>query len=159
MKTLFFVLLVLNLALGGWLWLGGPVDTIREPGRLGLQVVPEAFKPLTDAELARMRGQAEHEAALAAARTAAATAAAAAPTELPQGDCVLILNLSSEGAARKLRARLAEAGLGDRIANESEFHRLRVTGVDGAAEERIHQVLREYPKLALEHCLGARGAH
>ena len=165
MKTFFFVLLALNLALGAWLWLGGPVDTVREPARLNLQVAPDSFQPLTDADLAQLRGQAEKEAAAAKASAAAAAATAAATAtaaiEVPQTDCILIVNFSSDSTAKKLRARLIESGLGNRIASETENqkNRLRITGVDGATEARIQQALKEYPKLSLEHCVGARGAH
>ncbi len=155
MKTLFATLLALNLSVGGWLLLYGPVNIVREPGRIGMQVVPEQFRLLSDADVARLRSQADKEAA------AMANGTAPAPTvDLPQTDCVLIPNLSP-ATARKLRARLAEAGLSNRITGESENQkdRLRITGIDEATEQRIHQVLKEFPKLNLEHCIGAAGAH
>jgi hypothetical protein len=162
MKTLFFILLALNLALGAWLWLGGPVDEVREPTRVGLQVVPEQFRPLTDADLSRMRSQAE-KAAAATANTQAQTPAPApvAPLDLPQTDCLLIVNFSSEAAARKLRTRLSESGVGGLIAVETQNqkNRLRVTGSNAATEDRIQQALKEFPKLALEHCIGAPVTH
>jgi hypothetical protein len=133
---------------------------VREPGRIGLQVAPERFRSLTDADVARMHSQAESAAAAAALANAPA-AAAPPPVELPQTDCVLIVNFTSESAARKLRARLSESGISDPIAVESQDQksRLRVNKVNAATEERIHQLLKEFPKLALEHCLGAQIAH
>ena len=149
MKTVFFLLLALNLAVGAWLWLGGPVDNVHEPARLGLQVAAEAFRPLSDADVVRLRSQAEKD-------SAAAAAASAAVAELPQTDCILISGFSSDGAARKLRARLADLGLEQQVAvaNDGDRVRLRVTAVDAPAEERIHKLLRDFPKLALEHCTG-----
>ena len=102
----------------------------------------------------------------AAAAAASVSAPAPAPppavatssaVDVPQADCVLVLNLTSESAARKLRWRLAETGLGDRVTVETENqkNRLRATGINAAAEERIHQILKEYPKLELQHCVGA----
>ena len=51
MKALFFTLLALNVLLGLWLWTNGPADTLREPGRIERQVLPEQFKILDDAQM------------------------------------------------------------------------------------------------------------
>jgi hypothetical protein len=163
MKALFLVLLALNLGVGAWLLANGPADLVHEPARLGLQVLPEQFHPLTDAEVARRRSQAEQAAgSLASAAAAAAPAAipASAPgAELPQADCGWIVGLASDGAARKLQSRLFEAGVGDKLAiaidTEDSKRRLHLTGMDAAAEERVHEVLREFPKLGFEHCIAS----
>jgi hypothetical protein len=159
MKALLALLLGVNLAAGAWLWLGGPIDMVREPGRLQLQVLPELFQPLTDAEVAGQRSQAaEKEKAAAAAASAAAAAAVPAPIDLPMADCVWILNLSNDAAARKLRSRIAEAGLGGRVSliadPETQKLRLRISGLDASDEDQLHQLLKESPKLVLEHCIG-----
>ncbi len=162
MKALFLVLLALNLGVGAWLLANGPADLVREPARMGLQVLPDQFRLLTDAELARRRSQSEQ--AASALASAAASAPVAAPTtpagpDLPLADCGWIGGFASEVAARKLYSRLVEAGIGNKVAiaidAENQKGRLHVTGMDPAAEERVHEVLREFPRLSFEHCVGA----
>ena len=58
MKAFFFLLLAANVFLGAWLLLGEPVDSVREPGRMQLQIEPGRFRVLSDADLARLRGHA-----------------------------------------------------------------------------------------------------
>jgi len=157
MKTVLIVLLALNLTIGAWLLTYGPVDVLREPGRMNLQILPGQFKLLTDADLVQLRKR------LASEESAAgAPAASAESVELPQADCLLIGEFPSEAAARKMRSRIADLGLGDKVSNDSSeagSWRLRVTGVDASAEARIQHLLKDHPKLALEHCVGASGAH
>jgi len=76
MKRLFVLLLAANLALGAWLLLGDPVDMVREPERMALQIDPGRFHVLSDADAARLRTQAD-------AASAAAAAAAPAPGSAP----------------------------------------------------------------------------
>jgi hypothetical protein len=146
MKGFFFVLLAANLAAGAWLLLGDPVDIVREPARAGLQIAPERFRVLSEADLALLRSQAE--------RNAAAATAAAAPVDAPLADCVEIGDFASEAAARKARARLAAGGVGQPIAIGTLDHatRLRIAGVDPETEVRIDQVLKDYPRQQLVHC-------
>lgn len=152
MKALFIVLLTANAVVGAWLYLSGPLDVMREPGRMELQIDANKIRLLSEADLARMRSQAE--------RTAAANAAAAAPkletasVEPTSAGCVEIGNFPSEAAAKKARARLAAMGLSDRISANTvgRATRLRVTGVDAATQARIDEILRDYPKQRLERC-------
>lgn len=156
MKALFLLLLTANAFLGAWLFLGGPLDVVREPARMDLQIESNRFRLLSDADLARLRSQAE--------RSAAASAAASAPVTTPRPDapaaqppllaCVEIGNFPSDGAAKKARARLAAIGLADRTSSSTvgRATRLRVTGVDAATEARIDEILKDYPKQRLEHC-------
>ena len=160
MKTLFFVLLALNVLLGLWLWTNGPADTLREPGRFEHQVLPEQFKLLSDADVAALRVQAEKAAAAAATSTAPAAPPAApqaAAVEVPLADCVLIVNFNSEIIAGKVRARMGEIRVNeDQVALEPDRQkfRLRITGISAVAEARLHTMLKDYPSLVLEHCLG-----
>lgn len=166
MRTLFLVLLIADLLAGGWLWLQGPVDQVREPGRLELQVEPGRVRVLTEAELARLRLKAESDAAaqVSGQATAPAPAVAApaaespAPTtaggELPLASCVDIGDFPSEAAARKLRTRLAAAGLDGHVATATsdKLTRLRITELDAAGEAQLHAILRDFPKQELTHC-------
>jgi len=161
MKTFFSLLLAANVFLGAWLLLGEPVDSVREPGRMQLQIEPGRFRVLSDADFARLRGQAERSAAAASATASAAAAAPAAPkadvplvADLPSLSCVEIGNFPSEGAAKKARARLASLGLADKTSASTVNHatRLRVSGIDAAAEAKIQEILKDFPKQQLEHC-------
>jgi hypothetical protein len=81
MKRLFVLLLAANLALGAWLLLGDPVDMVREPARMALQIDPGRFHVLSDADAARLRTQADAAAAAGAAAAAAAPAPDSAPDD------------------------------------------------------------------------------
>jgi hypothetical protein len=165
MKALFFSLLALNIVAGLWLLTNGPADTLREPGRFDRQVVPEQFKALSDADVAALRAQAE-KAALAAPAPVPAAPAAPAPApptppaaaELPLVDCVLIVNFKSDVIATKLRARMGEIRLSEsQVALEPDRQkfRLRISGISALAENHLHEMLKDYPSLQLEHCLGS----
>lgn len=162
MKALFFLLLTANVLVGAWLLLGEPVDSVREPGRLQLQIEAGRFHLLSDADLARTRQKAERTAAVAAVAAAAAAAAATPRIEPPAANppsssCVEIGNFPSDSAAKKARARLAAIGLADRTSASTVNHltRLRVTGVDPATEAQIDEILKDYPKQQLAHCAEA----
>ena len=152
MKALFVVLLTANAVVGAWLYLSGPLDEMREPARMDLQIDASKIRLLSDADLARMRSQAE--------RPAPANATAAAPKlETPTVEptstaCVEIGNFASEAAAKKARARLAAIGLSDRTSANTvgRTTRLRVTGVDAITQVRIDEILKDFPKQRLEHC-------
>jgi hypothetical protein len=163
MKALFVVLLTANVVVGAWLFLSGPVDVMREPARMDLQVDAGKIRLLSDAELARMRSQAE--------RTTSTNAIPAAPkVEAPKVEapavqasstaCVEIGNFASEAAAKKARARLAAIGLSDRTSANTAGRtiRLRVAGVDAATQARIDEILKDYPKQRLERCAEATSA-
>jgi len=161
MKAFFFLLLAANLGLGTWLLLGEPVDSVREPGRMELQIEPGRFRVLRDADLGRLRGQAAHTAAAAAALAAAAVPKAEiAAAERPSLSCVEIGNFPSESAAKKLRARLAAIGLTDRTSagTGNRATRVRLSGIDAASEAKIDEILKDFPKQQLEHCAEAASA-
>jgi hypothetical protein len=159
MKALFLALLAANLAIGIWLLLAGPTDTVREPGRVDLQIDPDRFHLLSDADVARLRGQAERKAAAVAP---AATPRADAPAaNVAATSCVEIGGFPSESAASKLRGRLADIGLGDRTSSITVDHatRLRISRLDAAAKLQIDKILKDFPKQQLERCAEAPGAH
>jgi len=165
-KSVFFLLLAACLAVGAWTLLEGPVDVAREPARMGLQIEPARFHVLGEADLARMRAQAEHAAATVAATGAPPVAAppAAAPAaavELPSASCVEIGVFAAEAAARKARTRLAALGIGEHLSMTTTDHatRLHITGVDSALEARIHEVLKDFPKQELAHCVEPPAVH
>ncbi len=152
MKSSFVVLLTANAVVGAWLFLSGPLDVMREPARMELQIDTDKIRVLSDADLTRMRTQAER---IAAANTAAiAPKLEVSPVEPPSTACVEIGNFPSEAVAKKARARLAAIGLSERTSANTAGHtiRLRVTGVDAATEARIDEILKDYPKQRLEHC-------
>jgi len=158
MKSLLVVLLTANVMVGAWLFLGGPLDVTREPGRMDLQIQADQFRLLSDADVDRMRSAAERGAA--PSTPAAATPrldAYAVPTPSPA--CVEIGDFASENAARKARARLAAIGLSERtsLTGAGRATRLRVTGVDAATELRIDNILKDYPKQRLERCTETAG--
>jgi len=161
MKVLFALLLCAALALGAWLYVEGPSSTHREPARLALQIDAARVRPLSDADLARLRSQAEHAAALAAATAAPAPAPTASAAELPSPACLDVGGFASEAAARKLRTRLGGLGLADKISGSGADAgtRLRISGLDGPAQVQVHALLREYPKLEATHCVDTGTAH
>jgi len=158
MKALFLALLAANFAIGIWLLLAGPMDTVREPGRVDLQIDPDRFHLLTDADLARLRGQAERKAAVAAGAAPRTDAPAA---NVAAASCVEIGDFPSDSAAGKVRGRLADIGLGDRTSSITVDHatRLRISRLDAAAKMQIDKILKDSPKLQLERCADAQGAH
>ncbi len=158
MKALFLALLAVNLAIGIWLLLAGPTDTVREPGRVDLQIDPDRFHLLTDADLARLRGQAERKAAVA---PTAAQRTDAPGADVAAASCVEIGNFPSDSAAGKVRGRLADIGLGDRTSSITVEHatRLRISRLDAAAKLQIDKILKDFPKLQMERCADAPGAH
>jgi len=179
MKTLFIVLLVANLTAGAWLLLQSPVGVVREPGRTELQIEPGRVRILGEAEVAKARQKAAIDAAQsaaadpapgtpgaisgaspAAAAPAAATAAAS-PVEVPQASCIELGPFASEAAARKIRARLAAAGLADHVSTSTndKVTRLRITGVDDAGEAKVQLILRDFAKQELTHCSDAPASH
>lgn len=174
MRTFFVLLLAADLAIAAWLGFGTPPDMLREPGRVDLQIAPERFRILTDAELARRRQQ-----SAAAATTAASTAASAAavavggnpmpatsanapvasrddatPPDLPSPACVEIGDFAQEAAARKVRARLVEAVPEEHISTTTvdKLTRLRVTAVTASIESRLDRILKDFPRQHLSHC-------
>ncbi len=151
MRTLFLLLVVGNLAAAAWLFLGDPVDMVREPGRLALQIEPERFHVRSEQDVQRQRASAEKEAA----------SAAAALAEAPAVECVEIGIFPTDAAAHKLQLRLAALGLAERVTAVSADHgvRLRVTGLDPAIEVQIDAILRDFPKQELAHCVEAVRAH
>jgi hypothetical protein len=180
MKAVFFTLLLGNIVAGAWLLLGAPVDVVREPGRMDLQVDPGRLRVLSEAEFARKREQAQSAAAAASAETTGAGAngtntppgvaetpaapqaappasqppAPAAALALPLASCIDIGSFASEAATRKIRTRLASAGLGERSAvlTVNNSTRLHITGVDAAGEAQIHLILHDFPKQEMSHC-------
>ena len=159
MKVLFALLLCAALALGAWLYVEGPSSTHREPARLALQIDAARVRRLSDADLARLRSQAEHAVALAAATAAPTPTASAA--ELPSPACLDVGGFATEAAARKLRTRLGGLGLVDKISGSGADAgtRLRISGLDGPAQVQVHALLREYPKLEATHCVDTGTAH
>jgi len=168
MKSLFYVLIIANLAAGAWLLLQAPVGVVREPGRMDLQMEQGRVRVLGDAEVARLRQKAQSDAAAAEAATSTAAAPATPPApaaagagapalELPLASCIEIGPFGTESAARKIRARLAAAGLTEHVstATTDKVTRLRITGVDAVGEAQVHLVLRDFPKQEMNHCTEA----
>jgi cell division septation protein DedD len=177
MKSLFLVLLIANLTAGAWLLLQEPVGVVREPGRMDLQIEQGRVRILGEAEVSKAKQKADSDAAAsAAAATAAATAsggtpatpatpaptaptatpqdAGAAPMEVPLASCIDIGPFTSEAAMRRIRTRLATAGLTDHLSTSTtdKVTRLRITGVDAAGETQIHLILKDFARQALSHC-------
>lgn len=102
MRTLFLLLLLLNLALFGWL--RGMFGTFpaggHEPGRLDRQVAPDRIRLLTEQDVQQLQ------------RRAAAAPSAAAPEAAPA--CLEIGDFASEGQLERLRGKLAALKLSDR---------------------------------------------
>jgi hypothetical protein len=165
MKSFFFALLLANLVAGAWLWLQAPVDVVREPGRMDLQIEPARIRVLSEAEVAGLRQKAQSDAAKAAPppQAPAAVPAAAAPAvaDLPLASCIDIGTFGSEAATKKIRSRLNAAGLGERLAvsTADKITRLRITGVDPAGEAQVHVILHDFPKQEMTHCDEAPAAH
>lgn len=176
MKSLFLVLLIANLAAGAWLLLQAPVGVVREPGRMDLQLEQGRVRVLGEAEVAQLRQKAQSDAAAAevAAGAAAATATAltqtpagtataaggAAGVEMPLASCIDIGPFGAESATRKIRARLAAAGLTEHVstATTDKVTRLRITGVDAVGEAQVHLILRDFPRQEMNHCVEAAAA-
>ncbi|HYB50017.1 MAG TPA: hypothetical protein VED47_02800 [Burkholderiaceae bacterium] len=158
MKSLLLALLTANAVVGAWLLLSGPLGVTREPQRMELQIAPNDLRVLNEADLARLRTQAER--AAAASTPSPTPKPEPVPVETPSLACVEIGNFPSEASAKKARARLAAIGLSERTTLTTAAHatRLRVTGVDAATEARIDEILKDYPKQQLEHCKQAVGA-
>jgi hypothetical protein len=115
MRTLFLILLALNLALFGWLrGLFGtfPVSG-REPARLDRQVAAERIRVLTEAEVRQIERRAGE------AKVAAAVAAAALPADTTVG-CVQIGDFASEAPLVRLRDKLSELKLTDRASEQTK---------------------------------------
>ncbi len=161
MKSLFLALLAATLGTAAWLALQGPVDVVREPARLERQLAADQFRLLSEADGARLRSDAARKAAAASSAAAAAPATAAAPgdaaargDDMPVASCIDIGGFASESATRKLHARLVAAGLGDRttVIGADKTVILHLTGVDAAAEARIHAILKDFPHQEMIHC-------
>lgn len=157
MKNFLYLLLLANVAAAAWLVLEPPIDVVREPGRSEQQLAPGSFHLLSDAEVAQRRSDAERKAAAiaSAAVASAVPPAAAPPVELPLASCVDISGFASEGATKKLRARLAAAGLGDKVNATDKPPRLRLTGLDSAGEAQLHAILKDFPHQEMNHCTEA----
>ena len=171
MKKVFLSLLAACVAAFLWLVLQGPVDVVREPGRIDQQLSADQFRLLTEADAARLRAEAERKAAAAPPAAPPASAAPepvppsppAATEDLPLASCVDIGSFASDGAARKLRNRLAGVGLAERtsVRTVDKATHLRLTGIDAAAEVLIHEILKDFPHQEMVHCseaAPARGA-
>jgi hypothetical protein len=111
MRRLFLILVALNLALFGVL--RGMFGTFpvsgREPSRLGQQVAAERIRVLTDPEVQQLE------------RRASEVKAAAAPApSLSSGSCMEIAELTGEAQLARLRERLSELKLTDRVSELTE---------------------------------------
>src|SRR5271169_2619387 len=118
MRTLFLLLVLLNLALFGWLrGMFGAVPVIgREPGRLDQQIAAERMRVLTDREVQQLRHRAGEPSA-AAAPVAVAPAAALAPEAL--APCLQIGDFTSEAPLTRLRQKLSEFKLADHASEQT----------------------------------------
>lgn len=98
MRTLFLLLLLLNLALLGWIkgMFGAYPVNGREPGRLERQVAPDRVRMLTDRDVQQLQRRA---------------AQAPAPDALA---CLEIGDFPGDGQLERLRGRLAALKLADR---------------------------------------------
>jgi hypothetical protein len=112
MRTLFLLLLLLNLALFAWLhaWFGAFPVRGREPTRLDQQIAAERIRVLTDREVQQLERRAG-EAARAAATTQPAADAA--------GPCLQIGEFVGEAQLAHLREKLSETRLVDRTSVRS----------------------------------------
>ncbi|MBV8211256.1 MAG: SPOR domain-containing protein [Burkholderiaceae bacterium] len=146
MRRVFLGLLLLNLALFGWLHgvfgdhLGG-----REPFRLEKQIAADRIRVLTDEEAKQVEKRARDQKAAAAA---SAAAAATAQSQEPVGPCVQIGEFASQAELLRLRERLAILKLSDRASEQTRERPgwylvyLPPEKTLAAAEERVRQ-LRE----------------
>jgi hypothetical protein len=136
MKLSFLLLLLANLVLLAWQQgaFGPAAEAGREPQRLGLQVAPEKIRLLGRDELAALRGGAEVEPRLA---------------------CVEFGDFD-EATLSRVRARLAELALGDRLQARrgagAETTRFEIRGVDSALAQRLAELQKEFPQSRLGAC-------
>jgi cell division protein FtsN len=114
MRRLFLGLLLLNLALFGWLrgMFGAFPVSGREPARLERQVAAERIRVLTDGEVAQLEKRAG-ETKVAAATTAAALAPDSTVS------CVEIGEFANDAALARLREKLSELKLTDRASEQT----------------------------------------
>jgi hypothetical protein len=113
MRTLFLVLLALNLALFGWLrgmFGAGPISG-REPSRLEQQIAAERIRVLTDRDVQQLEKRASDT-------KAAAASAAALPLDAAVS-CMEIGDFISDAQLTRLRDKLAELKLTDRASEQS----------------------------------------
>jgi hypothetical protein len=115
MRNVFLGLLLLNLALFGWLrgMFGAHPVSGREPARLERQVAAERIRVLTDGEVEQLEKRAGETKAAAAATTAAALA--------PDSTvfCVEIREFANDAALARLREKLSELKLTDRASEQT----------------------------------------
>jgi hypothetical protein len=119
-RTIFLVLLALNLALFGWVrGLYGDTSPGREPLRLEQQIAADRIHVLTEAEVKDAERRAADAKASASAAAAAAAASAAAAAESVAAACIEIGEFTGEGQLVRLRERLAGLKLTDRASEET----------------------------------------
>ncbi len=113
MRAAFLTLLMLNLALYGWLHglFGNYPASGREASRLDQQIAAERIRVLTEGEVQQLEKRAGEAKANAAATAAAASEAPASCTQI--GDFV------SDAQLARLRQRLTEMKLADRASEQS----------------------------------------
>ena len=106
MRKLFLALLLLNLALFGWLrGLFGTPTGGREPARLEQQIAADRIRVLTDQEVQEVEKRASEK------------KAAAAPPEAVS--CVELGEFTGEAQLGRLREKLAELKLADRASEQT----------------------------------------
>jgi hypothetical protein len=138
MRTLALLLLMLNLALLGWLrgMFGVYPSSGREPARLEQQVVPERIRVLTDHDVQQLRH-----------RAADAGAAAAGPAS-NAGSCVEVGDFAGDGALVRFRERLGDFRLNEKAVEQAQetpgWYTVTVGGLKARADaERRAEELRQ----------------
>jgi len=138
MRLFALFLLMLNLALFGWLrgMFGERALSGREPARLELQIAAERIRVLTDRDVQQLRRRASD--------SGAATQIAAPAAEASQ--CVEIGDFTGDGALARFRARLAELKLGDKSIEQTRelvgWYPVLLAGLKSRAEteQRIEEL-------------------
>ena len=109
MRKLFLALLLLNLALFGWLrGLFGTPSGGREPARLEQQIAADRIRVLTEREVQEVEKRASEK------------KAAAAPPAEAAASCVEFGEFTGEAQLARLREKLAELKLTDRASEQTK---------------------------------------
>jgi cell division septation protein DedD len=153
MRTLALLLLMLDLALLGWLrgMFGTAPSSGREPGRLEQQMAADRIRVLTDHDVQQLRHRAADAGTAASApptasSTASATASAIAASEA--GSCVEVGDFAGDGALVRFRDRLSDFKLNEKTVEQAQespgWYAVTMAGLKARADaERRAEELRQ----------------